>query len=138
MPRVSDVKAMDVFLIGCFAFIFLSLLQTFISTEETIYENSKRRKRDSSPSVSESINYIKVQPYADSSIDEYSEKKVLKKRKIVRHKTKLTRLQKFCKYVTFRNFFVYAMYPTAFTLFCLFYFVTYMSIIKSHHKMEDC
>lgn len=113
MPRVSDIKAMDVFLAGCFAFIFFALLQTFINTEEIFYEPQKT---------------IKVSPCLESTTKE----------KILNKKAKPTLMKTVCKRATLNNFIFYAMYPTAFILFCTFYFVTYMYFLHDHPKMEDC
>lgn len=133
MPKVSDVKAMDVFLIACFGFIFIALMQTFINTEENLLHES-HKVRDSSTSVDFKINDINVNPYLGSP--SHKKKIVTKKRK--NPKIKLTFFQSVCKYVTCRNFFLYAMYPTAFSLFCLFYFVTYMHILHHDDEVDDC
>lgn len=133
MPKVSDVKAMDVFLIGCFAFIFFALLQTFISTEENLLNEHK---------VEQSLdfnttNITKVHSRSDSAQDDQSGRNLkIKKRKI--QKIHFNFLQSIFKYITLQNFFMYAMYPTSFFIFCFFYFIAYMHILHHENVQEDC
>lgn len=134
MPKVSDIKAMDVFLAGCFAFILVALLQTFVLTEK-YFEKTEKVKNDHGTTTEELVSNRKVTPFPDTNQNDAwaTTTKVLKKRKV--HQTKK---QKMCKYITCKNFFLRAVFPIAFVLFCLFYFVTYKHILKKHAHKHFC
>lgn len=118
MPKVNDVKAMDVSLIGCFAFIFFALPQIFVK-EICLMKRKKNHKIQQSLDFNPK-NVAKVSSYSVSSPEDNCRVPTLKiKNKNVKKFISLF-TQNILKYITLQHFFIYAMYRMSFFLYLTF------------------
>lgn len=124
MPKVSEVKAMDMFLGGCFIFIFIALLQSFFA----------QSKDDASGKMSEQEALIRL--LVEVLDDRKMERNLLKQIPVQIKKPVKPHLSLLEK--TRHNFIAYALYPLSFMLFCFIYFFTYMRILNENIEMHDC
>lgn len=114
MPKVSDFKAIDLYLTVCFLFVFLALIQKFLIHELLRLDDHMEESKTTA------VESMKV-----STSEEALHPKITKKqptRSCISKKCLLT----------------YVLYPSAFCIFCIVYFLTYSGQSPTFSHFSNC
>lgn len=133
MPRVSDVKAMEIFLMLCFLFIFVALLKTFLDKATDI--NSVKPNGDLSCLANRIRVGKKISIVNATKIDK-SETKIFSKRNV--EELKVTIFECFHECKKMLRFVKNALFPASFVIFCVLYFVTYIYLLHDFNQLDKC
>lgn len=128
MPKVSDVKALDVFLVICFLFIFVALVKTFFVKDHKPVDDLKVTQDE----VQVLRPYNNKKPTTPTSV----------KVKSFRSKC-FQKVYAFCSwpshhYCQGTNCVLFTSYPALFAIFSLVYFIIYMYVIHDQSQMDRC
>lgn len=126
MPKVSDFKAMDLYLVVCFGFVFAALIvKVYLCKDDSEARQTVPVNLCSKPK----------RPFNNSVANEKVTRDSIKESKL-EHVSYLLKA-KFANF-KFHHFCLYALYPLCFSLFCFFYFLTYMYIDDDYHGKKQC
>lgn len=137
-PKVSEIKSIEIFLVGCFLFIFAALVETFLINNVHFKSNLVKPINLNGSRIIEKLSCVKVEIDLSLTFNKSVQQKMFQKMTRQKEENENTMEPPNQVITQSRRATRNIIFPVAFVIFCFFYFMTYIYVLHDYNLLDKC